>query len=573
MKTGVFELTENDLRAHMAWLRRLATSLVGGGHADDAVQDTLVAVLEHPPALDRDVRPWLARVLANFISKGYRSDRRRRKRESHAGGEHERPPSADELLVRHEAARVVARLVSALREPHRELVLLRFAEGLTSADIARLRGVPEGTVRRQLKEALDELRGAVAAHYGRESRDWRQALIPLAANRQEAIDGPSKGGVLMTSRSKMMLGLGTVALAVGLVVVKARGRTPSAEQKRQAATVGASSDHTAAHPAAPRAGNLGPTTAAAGAGPPAFATAAAADPPGCRDKLARIRALAGEKIPAFFAMFERAKPSPRKQAEVAPVLEQAIGRLAGKAGYQLECRTSVCRVGVLSTPGATGESPPWLRTLADDLRDDPALASLHAGQIVRPKSVPTKDALTGATLEQHWLYFGVPLAADEEHPLEGGANATCSERVATLEKALDERREEDRRWKREETERQRRMGTLPVNHELTRRVEAALRPLATDPTGARMGAWECRGASDCRCRVPTRVLRSILRSLSPEAAGPALARQGLSVERLFAEEPKRREGSAKEDGKEAESEVVLVLRDGKKAEESVAPAR
>ena len=71
MKAGVFELTERTCASQMSWLRGLASSLVGPGtNAEDAVQETMVAALEHPPALDRDVRPWLARVLANFIPEG-----------------------------------------------------------------------------------------------------------------------------------------------------------------------------------------------------------------------------------------------------------------------------------------------------------------------------------------------------------------------------------------------------------------------------------------------------------------------------------------------------------------------
>src|SRR3990170_692077 len=105
MDTASTGLGERDLRAHMMWLRRLAARLVSPTSADDAVQETLLAAVEHPPSLDRDVRPWLARVLANFAHDARRSDVRRRGREAAAiqigvdGA-----PTADELLERHEAA-------------------------------------------------------------------------------------------------------------------------------------------------------------------------------------------------------------------------------------------------------------------------------------------------------------------------------------------------------------------------------------------------------------------------------------------------------------------------------------
>ena len=557
MKADVFELTENDLRKQMSWLRGLAFSLVGTGtHAEDAVQETMVAALEHPPALDRDVRPWLARVLANLISKRLRSDRRRRNRETPVGEAYDGPPAADELLVRHEAARVVAGLVSALRDPHRGLVLLRFAEGLTAAEIARQRNIPEGTVRRQLKEALDQLREEVAAHYGREARDWRLALLPLAANPREALSGLSKGGAMMTVKSKLVLGLAAAALAVTVLVMVVRGRTPAAEPGRQAAAAGTGETRPTALalPGVPRARNLAPAATAAGGGPPTFATSTAADPPDCGNKLASMRTLASERLLPSPAVFERARPSPRMQAEVAPIVERVIGGQAGKAGYQLECRTSVCRVGVVGDPSAR-EPPAWF----EDLGEDAALRALRGRRAAFRNSAMTKDALTGASLLHHWLYIGVPMAGDEEHPFEGGASATtCGERVAALEKALDEQRAEQQRFRDEEKSRQRRLEELPVNPELTARVQAAFRRIASDPTGAPVGVWDCRGASDCRWRGPASVVRFIDRT--PAAVDEALASQGLAYERI-------RTGGDKDSNeaiKEGESEVVLVVRDLKK---------
>ena len=60
-------LTPEALLAHAGWLRQLAASLVlDPGAADDVVQDTWLAALLHPPAADRPLEPWLARVARNF---------------------------------------------------------------------------------------------------------------------------------------------------------------------------------------------------------------------------------------------------------------------------------------------------------------------------------------------------------------------------------------------------------------------------------------------------------------------------------------------------------------------------
>src|SRR5947207_10553505 len=148
-----------DLRGHASWLCRLAVALVRDeASADDLVQSTLLAAVRRPPELSRDVRPWFERVLRNFARQRFRGQTRRDRREA-AAPVAEPLPDAEELLIRHEAARVVAGLVSQLREPYRSTVLLHFAEGIQLKEVAGRQGDPAGTVRRPLKEALAGLRG------------------------------------------------------------------------------------------------------------------------------------------------------------------------------------------------------------------------------------------------------------------------------------------------------------------------------------------------------------------------------------------------------------------------------
>jgi RNA polymerase sigma factor (sigma-70 family) len=560
MKSGFLELAEADLRAHTLWLRRLAAQLVRGeSHAEDAVQDTLVAALRRPPALDRDVRPWLARVLANFTRSGHRSEVRRRRRETAVAGEGgagESAPGADELLERHEAARVVAGLVSGLGEPHRGLVLLRFAEGLSPKEIARRRGVPEGTVRRQFKEALDQLRAAVAAHYGRDARDWRLALVPLvqAGDGNQALAGAMKGMALMAvkSKTKMALGLG---LAVLLALVATRSRWwPGDPDPGSAAAPAGSEDHRQA-PLPPassaRAAGGGPRPPGSGAPPPAFTARAAADWPGCPQELTALRALASGRALVSPAAFDSAPPSPRTESEFAPIVAAMMGRLPGKPSYQLECRPALCRIGAVTDPDDQRQPPAWLRSLG---QDETLTALRGPNRNARVESVPTRDALTGASLLQHWLYFNVPLAAGEAHPFEVAANAsTCGQRVAALQKALDEQRDEGHRQREDQAERQRQFRAMPVNQELTRRMEAAFRLLTVGKDGAPAGAWECRGRKDCRWSGPASVARAFGQGTIEEV----LASQGLSADQVMARLQPKKEGA-----EEGEAEMQLRLADG-----------
>src|SRR5262249_23526210 len=65
-----------------------------------------------------------------------------------------------------------------LEEPFRETVLLRYYEDMSCADIARMKGMPAGTVRWRLKTGLDRVRAALDAELG-DRRRWQRALAPL----------------------------------------------------------------------------------------------------------------------------------------------------------------------------------------------------------------------------------------------------------------------------------------------------------------------------------------------------------------------------------------------------------
>jgi RNA polymerase sigma-70 factor (ECF subfamily) len=169
-----------DLLTHASWLRRLAGALVRGEDAADLAQETLVAAWTHPPAPDRDVRPWLAEVARNHAHDARRSDHRRQAREIAATETAPRSaPSPEDLVGDVEIHRSVAAAVMALDQPFRETVVLRYYEGLSAAEIARRLKAPAGTVRWRLKEGLDRLRAELDSRHGGERRRWVAALIPL----------------------------------------------------------------------------------------------------------------------------------------------------------------------------------------------------------------------------------------------------------------------------------------------------------------------------------------------------------------------------------------------------------
>lgn len=176
---GVDAIDEKDLLAHAAWLRRVARALVGETGAADLVQDTYEIALASPPAEPGPVRPWLAGVLRNVAKMRARSRARRERREEAVAPSAE-TPSPEELVERARTHQVVARLVLELDEPLRATLLLRYHEGLSAADIARAQGVPAGTVRWRLKQAVDQIRAQLDSLHG-ERRQWAVLLAPIAA--------------------------------------------------------------------------------------------------------------------------------------------------------------------------------------------------------------------------------------------------------------------------------------------------------------------------------------------------------------------------------------------------------
>ena len=228
-----------ELRSHAAWLSRLAFQLVRDeDEAADIVQDTWIASLRHPPALDRPLRPWLAEVVKNFAYRRRRGAERRRRREAAAfapdpapvagtspataAAVAERTAGADVLLERAELHRLISEVVVALDEPFRSTLLQRFYDGLSSAEIARAAGAPAGTVRWRLKEALSRLRRELDRRHGGDRRAWVALLFPagsaapLLPASTVALAPPTKGVV-----AAAVLGL-LVAGGVALWLSRAR---------------------------------------------------------------------------------------------------------------------------------------------------------------------------------------------------------------------------------------------------------------------------------------------------------------------------------------------------------------
>jgi RNA polymerase sigma-70 factor (ECF subfamily) len=205
-------------------LRALARSLVhGDADADDLMQETAIAAITHPPDDDRPARPWLATVLRNRWRMDRRGRSRREAREQvQALVAEDSQASAEEVLDRARALEKLAAALVALEEPFRTVVMRRYLDGQTAAEIARALGVPAGTVRWRLKTGLERLRAALDESTPR----WQRAFLPFAAATS------AKGAVVVKAKSTVLsLVLLLLVVASGVVVWLVGKRDDTTEHK------------------------------------------------------------------------------------------------------------------------------------------------------------------------------------------------------------------------------------------------------------------------------------------------------------------------------------------------------
>jgi RNA polymerase sigma-70 factor (ECF subfamily) len=103
-------------------------------------------------------RSWLFRIAHNTVSNAHRSRRRRRTVAIDEGHEQVDPtPGPQGLFLRAEELRRVRGALDELPQDRRQVVLLRFGQGLTSREIGAVLERSEGAVRVLLHRALRDL--------------------------------------------------------------------------------------------------------------------------------------------------------------------------------------------------------------------------------------------------------------------------------------------------------------------------------------------------------------------------------------------------------------------------------
>jgi len=206
----------DTLIAHAGFIRAVARKLLLDDHeVDDVVQQTLLAALEKPPQRPGPLKPWLATVARNLARMRRRTEGRIDRREQ-AAARPESMPATSEIAARLETQRKLVEVVTALDEPYRDVVVLRFFDELPPREVAARLGIPVETVRTRTRRALEQLRGQLDRETDGGRKAWQLALLPLAlppARAQAAVATTATVGVLGVLGVKSIAAIAAVLLA------------------------------------------------------------------------------------------------------------------------------------------------------------------------------------------------------------------------------------------------------------------------------------------------------------------------------------------------------------------------
>mgnify|MGYP002633638408 FL=1 len=151
---------------HIETMYRMAWHWTRNTHdAEDLVQDVLIRIvnrLDELEAADKP-QPWLIRVLYYRYVDLYR----RRQRSpvlpaedcAEAGSAAEAESSVMDKPDRLALAAQLERALTSLSDDHRDVVLMHDLEGFTTAEIAVVFGISEGTIKSRLHRAREKLKG------------------------------------------------------------------------------------------------------------------------------------------------------------------------------------------------------------------------------------------------------------------------------------------------------------------------------------------------------------------------------------------------------------------------------
>jgi len=160
---GLVVQTQHLIEPHIGSLRRYARALVrDADRADDLVHDCVERALSrwHLWRGEGNLRAWLFTILHNVHVNNVRRDMSAGRPVQMPDGIEPRatPASQDDRLMLNELAAAMTRLP----DEQRQTVLLVGLEGFSYREVARITGVPIGTVMSRLSRGRERLRELIA---------------------------------------------------------------------------------------------------------------------------------------------------------------------------------------------------------------------------------------------------------------------------------------------------------------------------------------------------------------------------------------------------------------------------
>jgi RNA polymerase sigma-70 factor (ECF subfamily) len=215
---------------HLPWLRSLARRLaLDGEDADDLVQETWLQTAGST-ARPADPRGWLGGVLRNRRRMQYRASQRRRAREERAQWGSEAPKEQtqpDAALHARDVAQALADALAELDPAARRLLLHRYGDDRSAAELAEELGIPASTVRTRVQRALQQLRQGVVDRVGGDARSWSATLgVSLPKLSKGSIAAASSGGLMTGAGLKIAAVVGAVSVAI-VAGVAVQAQTPT----------------------------------------------------------------------------------------------------------------------------------------------------------------------------------------------------------------------------------------------------------------------------------------------------------------------------------------------------------
>ncbi len=168
LTTGDARALQRVYEAHAVPLLRYGRQFASPASVEDAVHDLFVRLWERHATLDpaANVRPYLFVAVRNALLRATTRDARTTDLDETRDSPGDDSPNTEDLIVIAEAhldqTTVLARAITQLAPREREIIRLRFEEGLEYEEITEIMGLSYGAARNTTARAIAKLRTYLA---------------------------------------------------------------------------------------------------------------------------------------------------------------------------------------------------------------------------------------------------------------------------------------------------------------------------------------------------------------------------------------------------------------------------